>query len=755
MIRTNTVWSNGVCTLGGSGNQCNNTIWISGNALAGIVPFSCDTPGIQLTIDKQPIVIGIELTVDPISQALGFNITTISGPNGSALFSASDINFNCGLTGDVLNFVSSYLVSTINSEVQSLLTGELGKTLDKSLCMPQNYYTSVVCPTSPSGVASVAGIDQNGDKVCCAPGSGCATASGGGPGCVVKPLGLVGTENLASFLATYGAPNAQLQLEVFVGQDKQPDAGLPFVTMNGGGLRARVVTGVEALTPSSCVPPVTPPPATGQPDIDFDTEAANAGITGVDGGPYMVGVALSGEFLNKAAYEAYNAGLLCLDINSYNESLLNTQLLTPVLPSLGYIAPDSAAYAVLRPQNPPTLTIGAGTIQAGVDGGAPTIVNPLLNVSMKDLRIDLFAVVDQRPVRLFAISTDVEVPIALGVGADGQSIEVLLGNLNNILVNLNATQSNILAENPTQLLKLIPLVLSLAGPSLANIAPFALPNLDGFSLTIDGIHGIVADPDGGYDDIGIFADLGTSTAAGANVTSGVPPNAAITGNLEPALTDVMPGGTLKSWPTAVVTVTPGGEHAVPTESSWSIDDGMWSVWARGQQLAITSPNFLIQGNHTILLRTRPLGSRGAGWKQTLTFVADYTPPSVSLGLDETGRFTLSATDNLTPAPLIEWSVSSAGGGFSAWVTGTPDPNALAAQGTFVLRARDQVGNITVVSSDPSAVVGGEAEGGGAAVAAPATNPHPMASGCSSAGGANAGLSLLALVGLSFLRRRKR
>jgi MYXO-CTERM domain-containing protein len=357
-------------------------------------------------------------------------------------------------------------------------------------------------------------------------------------------------------------------------------------------------------------------------------------------------------------------------------------------------------------------------------------------------------------VRLFSISTDVELPIALGVAPGGTSIEVLLGNLNNILVNLNATQSNILAENPTQLLKLIPLVLSLAGPSLGNIAPFALPNLDGFSLTVDGIHGIVPDGDGGYDDIGIFADLGIGTPSGAVVAPGVPPTATITQNLEPALADVAPGGTLKGWPTAVVSVDESGG---PTESGWSVDDGMWNAWVRGSQLQITSPNFLIQGSHSILLRTRPLGSNAKGWTQTLTFVADYTPPSISLGLDGSGLFTLSATDNITPADLIEWSVSSGSGAFSGWATGTPDPNALAARGTFLVKARDQAGNVTVASSDPSAVVGGEAEGGGPGLAAPAAgNPQAKAGGCSSAPGTSDGLAFLALAaGLAFFRRRKR
>jgi hypothetical protein len=241
--------SSGVCTLGGSGNQCNNTIWISGNALAGIVPFSCDSPGIQLTIQDQPIVIGIQLTIDPTSQALGFNITGVTGANGGALFTASDLNFNCGLTGDVLNFVSSYLVGIFNSEINTLLTSQLGSTLDKSLCMPQSYYTGSVCPMSPAGVASVAGKDLAGDAVCCAPGSACAGA-GGGAGCVVKPLGLVGSANVSSFLATYGAPNASLQFDLFLGQDQQP-ATLPFITQDGGALRVRLITGVEALAPST------------------------------------------------------------------------------------------------------------------------------------------------------------------------------------------------------------------------------------------------------------------------------------------------------------------------------------------------------------------------------------------------------------------------------------------------------------------------------------------------------------------------
>ncbi|MHB8419581.1 MAG: LBP/BPI/CETP family protein [Myxococcales bacterium] len=734
----------GACVQGGSGQKCRNDIWINGDVLFGAFNVACDTPGITLSIDNKEVDIGIELTIDPISEALGVAITSVTGANGGALFSSSDFSASCGIEGDIINAASSLVVGLLNSQIQSMLQSQIGKQLDKSLCMPQNYYTGSVCPTSLSGVASVAGKDQNGDPVCCAAGTACAS-SGGGAGCVAKPLGLIGIADLSSFLAKYGAPDSKLQLEVFPGQD-QPPSQEPLIKANGGGLLARVVTGVEALSPSTCVPSRPAPPATPQADIDFDAAAKSVGLSS-----YMVGAALSGTFLNEAAYEAYNSGLLCLDINSYNESLLSTALLSPVLPSLGYIAPNNAVWAVLRPQNPPTIALGAGLVQ---DGG---IIDPLMNVTLKDLRIDLFASVDERPVRLFSLSTDVEVPLALSVGTGGTAIDVVLGNLNNILVNLNATQSNILAENPTQLLKLIPLVLQLAGPSLAKVPSFNLPSLSGFGFVLDGIHGIVTDPEGGYEDVGIFADLVTTSDGGGGPMPapllGPPPDVAIVDSLEPALADVGPGGTLKLWPTAIVSVD---QSRWPTESSWSIDDGMWSAWAAGGRLSVTAPSFLLQGHHSILFRTRPLGSRAEGWSLPLDFLADYTPPTLDLEVSAAGRWTLTATDNFTPADQLVWSSSVGGAAFSEWVEGAPDPNGLAAQGPFVVRVRDQAGNVAQAASDPSLLSrssGDAAQGGSPATTAPA-RPAAPATGCGTSGGEGAGALLLAVLGLLASRRRR-
>ncbi len=712
----------GNCVLGGTGGSCRNVIWMGGTV-------GC---GLDLTLDQQPIPITVLLTIDPISQALSINVTNVS-----VSLSDSDFSFNCGVLGDIINFFGGVIdfASFFNGTIQSMISSQVAKQLQKQFCMPPTFYTS----GCPSG--SVTGQDVNGDTVCCAPGTNCANKTGDYSGCVAKPLGLVGVADLSSFLAKYGAPQSKLQLAVFPGQANPPSVQ-PLIAQNGDGLRARVVTGVEALQPSSCVPSRPAPPTTAQPDIDFDTEAKNAGISS-----YMVGVGLSKTFLNAAAYEAYNSGLLCLDINSYNESLLSTSLLTPVLPSLGYIAPDNAAWAVLRPQNPPTITVGAGTLQNG------QIVDPLLNVSMKDLRIDLFASVDERPVRLFAISADVEIPLALTVGASGSSLDVVLGNLNNILVNLSASQSNILAENPSQLLKLIPLVLQLAGPSLAKMPSFNLPSLSGFGITLDGIHGIVNDPDGGYDDVGLFADLAVAGGGPGLLPPGMPPVVSIVGNQEPSLADVGPGGTLKSWPTAIVSID---QSARATESSWSIDDGMWSAWERGGQLAVSAPSFLLQGHHSILFRTRPLGSRFGGWTSALDFLADYTPPVIELAQDAAGRWTLSAQDNFTPVNALAWSTSVAGGAPSDWSTVAPDPNALAARGPFLIRVRDQVGNVAQAASDPSLVTAGAAEGGSAARASAPAAARP-ATGCGTVPGEAGGalLGWLFALALTRLRRRSR
>ncbi|MHB1845833.1 MAG: MYXO-CTERM sorting domain-containing protein [Deltaproteobacteria bacterium] len=708
----------GSCDELGAGSSCRNTIWLGGT-------FGC-SPGLQLTLDQKQVPITLKLLIDPVSQALTIDVTNV----GVSL-SGSDFGFNCGgglgsLESGVLNFFSGTIASFLNGQIQSMIQSQVGKQLDKQFCMTPAYYTG----GCPSG--SVTGQDRSGEAACCAPGTSCA--NGQGDGCIAKPLGLVGTLNAGNFLSKFGAPAAPLQLEIFPGQAVD-SATLPLIAQNGGGLTARVVTGVEALSPSTCVPSRPAPTPAPPSQIDFDSESQKLGLAS-----YMVGVGLSQAFLDQAAYEAYNAGALCLDIDSYNESLITTSVLVPILPSLANIAPNAPAYAVLRPQNPPTVTVGAGTIQNG------QIVNPLLTLAMKDLRIDLFATVDERPVRLFAISADVSLPLALGVGPSGSSIQILMGSFSNVLVNLNATGENILAEPPSQILKLIPLVLQLAGPKLAALPNFNLPSLAGFDLTIDGIGGIVADGDGGYQDVGLFADL-TSAPPGAWLPGGAAPSVRIAENLEPALSDVSPGGTLTRWPTAVLAVD---QQAGPTETSFSVEGGLWSPYVRGGLVVVSTPLFLIQGHHAIEVRTRPQGSRADGFHATLDFVSDYTPPAISLTRDEAGRFALSATDNLTPAAQLEWATSIAGAPFSPFAQGIPDPNALAAQGAFRVEARDAVGNVSVADSaglDPTA--GGAAEGGSSAEA-----PARPSSGCGTAPGAG-GWAALGLLALGLVTRRRR
>ena len=623
-----------------------------------------------------------------------------------------------------------------------MIQSNIGKQLDKSFCMVPTFYTKG-CP-SPS----VTGQDRNGDAACCAPGSACA--SGGGAGCVTRPLGLVGTADLSKTLAKFGAPPAEVSLELFPGQG-QPPAAQPLIATNGGGLTLRIVTGAQAVSPSSCVPTRSPPPNVAQADLDFDQEATNAGISS-----YMVGVGLSQLFFNQVAFEAYNAGLLCLDLDSYNEPLLTSSALGVLLPSLSNIAPGSVpVYAMLHPQNAPTIAVGAGTISP--DGGQ--IIDPLLTVGMQDLRIDLYATVDERPVRLAAVHADVSLELALGVGPDGSSLDILLGDPNKLLVNVTALDDKILAESPAQIAKLIAMVLTLAGPKLAGLPSFNLPAFAGLGLTIEAVHGIAPDGDGGYLDVGLFAALDAGTSVpGAAIFEGETPGSSpiqvsLAGDLEPALAEVLPGGTLSRYPTAVLAIDPS---AGPTETSYSIDQGLWSVYIRGERIDATSPRLLIQGHHSIDVRTRHVGSLAVGSAHSFDFLSDYTPPEITLARGARGRWLLSATDNFTPADQLEWASAVGTDTFGGFSAALPDPDALEAQGAFRLRARDLVGNVAEVSSANSAVVGGKAEGGGRGVRTSVSAPRTNGWGCSSAGTGASGLLALAFAALGLGRcRRKR
>src|SRR5204862_138753 len=92
----------------------------------------------------------------------------------------------------------------------------------------------------------------------------------------------------------------------------------------------------------------------------------------------------------------------------------------------------------LRPQQPPTFTLGAGSFN---DDG--TINDPLLTLNMPALEIDFYAMVDQRFSRMFTVRTDVALGIGLQLNAQGQ-ITPVIGDTTNAFTNVTVTNSDML-----------------------------------------------------------------------------------------------------------------------------------------------------------------------------------------------------------------------------------------------------------------------------------------------------------------------
>lgn len=83
------------------------------------------------------------------------------------------------------------------------------------------------------------------------------------------------------------------------------------------------------------------------------------------------------------------------------------------------------------------------------------------------LELDLYALLEERFVRLFTVSVDLAVP--LGLRTDGcAGVTPLVGTLTGAVTNVHVTNSELLAETRASLEGLVPALLTLAEPALAK-----------------------------------------------------------------------------------------------------------------------------------------------------------------------------------------------------------------------------------------------------------------------------------------------
>ena len=155
-----------------------------------------------------------------------------------------------------------------------------------------------------------------------------------------------------------------------------------------------------------------------------------------------VAIGLSRTFLDLVGFHVYNSGTLCLDIGGNAMPQLNAGTLSVIVGSLGNIIEDRKAplTLVLRPQTPLTFTIGAGDM-----------TDPLLHIAISDLRIDFYAWIEERYVRLLTMGVDLNVGLNLTVTKDANgkpAIQPMLVGVDAKNVTIRVSNTDLLQETP-------------------------------------------------------------------------------------------------------------------------------------------------------------------------------------------------------------------------------------------------------------------------------------------------------------------
>lgn len=681
------------------------------------------------TPEYLPVVATLRLKVDPNNH----DILSFDVPDLADITEAIDsdelkikkesnncswLNWGC----DALNF--DLVKSLIFSQLQGMIADTLTDAVNGFRCLACESGTNAC----PSGATCEDGL--------------CYETKNNVKACVPNLLGLEGRTNLGELLADFGGTDANLDVSIVAG-GRNAD-GKPSTLAQTGGLVLGMLGGTRAADPAICVPikSFTMPPLPAAMDFDAEVNLPAAGGSSVAG--YHVGIGLSSRFLDKTMHDLWQAGGLCLNLGTEQVEMVSSALFGTFISSLGLLTQGQNVpmLLALRPFQAPRVKIGRGTVKQGPKGMIPD--DPLLTIEIPDLHIDFYALIEGRQARLFTLATDVTLPLSLEFDALAGTVTPVLGALDALLQNSRGINSEMLAEDAQELVKVIDSVIGLVQPMLGDaLGPIALPEIQGFQLQVLDARGSVKKASSGYEHLALFANLASgaspySTRFDAHarlVSVAIPDVEALRAGAKPSVV-IDASGT---------GVQPRGFAGL--EYSWRVDDGFWRPWTTESRLVIEPAVLRLQGRHSVDVRVR---ERGIVESTGLTparvwFDVDWEAPVVSLVLDrETGEVVTKANDWVTPADELSYRYRVGGESWSA--SGGIQAFALADLG------EDPLLEVEVTDAMGLSSV---ARFGGVATEQPVSPLSKNAAGSQGGGCATGAVGLLALVGLVGAMRRRR
>jgi hypothetical protein len=393
----------------------------------------------------------------------------LARPAGASCRVCSDVNF-----APIKQLLISQLADSLKNELNRAIAG-----LNCAACGPGG-----TCPQpTVAGLSAMCVGARDG-------GGGLCVESGRGK-CVPGLVGSEGRLDVGAVLAGLAPAGSSVDFSIGLG-------GATSATTNAGatvGLRG----GLREVSPARCVVPQARSPAATVPLPEFDVDAPPNG--------YDVAFSLSQQVFSEALYRFHQSGAFCLEVGSDAIPALESSVLATLLPTLGRLTFGRSVplRVVLRPVQPPSVSVGRGTVPA-----SGQMKTPLLTMDWPGLEIDLYALVEDRMVRLLTIAADLKLPMGLEVEQCDQ-LKPTLGALRDAVQKVSVKNNELLAEDPQVLAKLVPQLLALAEPQLAAGFPaIALPALPQFAFKIQllGVRGVGSIPaTGTFQHLGVYARL--------------------------------------------------------------------------------------------------------------------------------------------------------------------------------------------------------------------------------------------------------
>ncbi|MCG3173276.1 MAG: hypothetical protein GMKNLPBB_01454 [Myxococcota bacterium] len=722
----------------GSGCKLNATI-----KQVNLLPRSTDNLDINIALDLKgqikPVKVGflgtctidVDIVNKPVKAPLKFKnhakTKRMQFDIGKVDVKLDDKDFkikDCfiGSVVELLSFLKSLIVDQLTKQF------DLNKILQEQI---QNF-SRQPCKDNPAVCPTSLGYQCNSEKLC------------QDPGTKEYAPNVLGLEGIMDAGALFGGLAPGLDAKMDLGLIAGGKVGAPYVDPQSTGLRVGIMGGAQSKQ-NSCVPLTQPPPVLPIQDIEF----INA--NDYKGEKFHVGIGVAKLFLDTSLWSAFNAGVLCISLGTDTVDQISTGTLGVLIQSLSTLTNGKNMPVILslRPEQAPTLDIGEGVYKD--DGsGKLTLDRPLLNVTLKDFSIDIYAFYFDRYARVLTITTDVQLPIGLSVAFDAKSgkaqLVPILGDLAKAFTNVRVTNTEPIADDPKAIADALPVLIGALGGQLGSaLKPFDLfdpKDLRGFELKIKKITGVTpftgpcnipADKGGCYQFLGIFADLGFNPAAaggGKPIVFSTDTWASVYKKNSPTWQSFVATHGQVSRPAPEVTLQVGGMgpdgQGANLEYSYRVDGGFWSPWHNINLITVSDPRFWLVGKHKIEVVSRVIGevSSQDPTPAVVEFMMDPYAPKVSARMNPaTSHVTFIASDEVTPEDKIEFAFNVNGGPYTNWSAMRTFDFAAYDGVDFELNieARDEEGNIGRATLKRSALTpasSGNGSGQGAGLDAP-------------------------------------